>query len=136
MKRKLFAIFLSVFFALALWAQAPTKDFPYEYYDWRELDYNYFSQYFANPKKLEENDEWIVTLYNYGDNLYFIEHRYKQAKDPSANELKSVLKNHISTYRVLDQRLDSDKYDDCEVWLIFTDFYHNLICAATYQETY
>ena len=136
MKRKLFAIFLSVFFALALWAQNPTKDFPYKYYDFRDdYDYYYFSRYFANPKQLEENDEWIVTLYN-NDNLYFIEHRYKQAREQSAYELKEVLRNHISTYRALDQKIDSNKNDDCDVWLIFTDFYHNLICAATYQETY
>lgn len=135
MKRKLFAIFLSIFFALALWARIPTKDFPYWYYDSSEKELDFFARYFYHPKQLEENDEWIVTLYN-DDNLYFIVHRYKQGREQSADELEDVLRNHISTYKILDRRFDLTKNENCDVWLIFTDFQDNLICAATYQETY
>lgn len=135
MKRKIFTILFSLFFAFVLWAQKPTKDFPYEYYNNSEKDYSNYKNYFTNGKLLEDDDEWKVVLYQYGT-THFIVTKYKPGKAPSEAELKKVLKEHKSVYKELDSKIDKNKKKNYDVCLIFVDSSNNLICSATYSEDY
>ena len=135
MKRKIFALLVSVFFAFVLWAQEPTKDFPYRYYNSTEKSYYAYSNYFSSGTELEDDDEWKVVLYQYGT-THFIVTKYKPGKAPSETELKKVLKEHVSVYKELDSKIDKNKKTNYDVCLIFVDSSNNLICSATYSEDY
>ncbi|MCR5766095.1 MAG: hypothetical protein K6G09_08995 [Treponema sp.] len=136
MKRKLFALFLSVFFAFALWAQKPTQFFPYEYYNSSERDYyDYVGILNSRGETLEDDSEWTVTLYNYGS-TYYIVTKYKPGKEQSENKLIPVLTDHSSTYKKLDSKIDESKGRDYHVCLVFFDSEDHLICSAQYSENY
>jgi len=136
MKRKLFALFLSVFLAVSLWAQNPTRDFPYYYFNSSEKDYEDFYYVLSSGGQLLEDDsEWNVTLYSYGTTNYIVT-VYKPGKAQGENELRRVLKDHISTYKNLDSKIDASTGYDYKVCLVFFDSNYNLICSAQYSENY
>lgn len=136
MKKKLLGLFSFLFFVAALWAQNPTKDFPYYYYNSSERDYYDYANVFRyEGTLLEDNDEWKVTLYLSGKTHYIV-HKYKYGKQESEAALKKVLKNHASTYKNLDSKIDRNKGENYNVCLIFFDYGNNLICSATYSENY
>ncbi len=135
MKRKIFTILFSIIFAFVLWAQEPTKEFPYKYYNSTEKDYYVYSRNFYYGTELEDNEEWTVTLYQCGTVNYIVT-KYKPGKAPSENDLKKVLKDHKSVYKALDEKIDKNKKDDYHVCLIFIDSFDYLICSATYSEDY
>jgi len=136
MKKKISLIFASLFLVFALWAQNPTKDFPYYYYNSSEKNYYDYAYIMRYPvKTLEDNNEWTVTLYKSG-NTHYIVTQYKSGKQENEATLKSVLKKHKSVYKELDSKIDADKGTNYNVCLLFFDYGNNLICSAQYSENY
>ena len=134
MKKKIISALLSLLFVFALWAQNPTADFPYYYYNSYERSYDDYNLG-SFIKTLEDNDEWTVKLYRSG-NTHYIVTKYKYGKDESESELRSVLRKHKSVYKELDRKIDNDKGTNYNVCLIFIDCWENLICSAQYSENY
>ena len=135
MKKRLFALFASLFIAFSLWAQNPTKDFPYYYYTSSEKSYYDYQDLFYYGEVIEDNDEWKVTL-SLNGNTHYIITQYKYGKAETEATLRSVLKSHKSVYKNLDAKIDKDKGTNYNVCLVFFDSNNRLICSATYSENY
>ena len=130
MKRKLSALFLSLFLVFALWAQNPTKDFPYYYYD--STEYSYYDYGLSAYNKIKEirNDEtWTITLYR-KDNTDYIVFKYNE-KAPTEKDIKRMLERNKSVWKNYDKENGSPG-----VCHIFLDSKGSFICSAEYSEDY
>ena len=129
MKRKLFALFLSVFFALSIWAKGPEKSFHYQYHD-KDEGYS-FSSFGLNSyyfvETVEDTNKWQVMLYrkNYTDYIVF----YYKKKAPSQREIRDMLKNSQNIWKTYDEENGSP--DVCH---IFLDENGNFLYSAKYCE--
>jgi len=133
MKRKISVFFAFLSFAAFLWAQNPTKGFPYYYYDTSERNFSDYSPYLSGKSTLiEENDEHTIRMYKNGSS-YYIWCQYKRGKAASKSDIKHTLKVNSDVAANLDSRLDRKQGCDMSVCMIFTDSESELICSAKYS---
>ena len=134
MKHKL-SIFLSaIFLSVFLWAQNPTANFPYYYYDSSERSFDDYSYYlYGDYEIIEDNSEHTIKMYKSGS-TYYIWVRYKNGQAASEGDIKQTLKVNKDVAANLDSRLDSKQYKDMHVCIIFTDSNNQLICSAQYDD--
>lgn len=134
MKHKI-SIFLSaIFLSVFLWAQNPTANFPYYYYDSSERSFAYYAEeLYGYSQSIEDNSEHTIKLYKSGY-TYYIWVKYKSGQAPSEKAIKETLKENKDVAANLDQRLDSKQYSDMDVCIIFTDSNNQLICSAQYDD--
>lgn len=139
MLKKFLMVLVALFVFATLWAQNPTKDFPYYYYEKSGGPNNCYDLFNENDpkngKKIENDDEWAVMLYRSGT-IHYLLHIYKPGKAESSSELKRVLKEHISVYKKLDKKIDEHKGSNYHVCLVFVDADGQLISSALYSEDY
>ena len=142
MLKKFLAVLVVLFVFTAVWAQNPTKNFPYYYYETSggpNNCYDSLARNFARIKsggvELENNDEWTVALYRNGTTHYLV-HQYASGKAESRAELIEVLKKHKSVYKELDKKIDEEKKRNFHVCLVFIDASGQLISSALYSENY
>ena len=141
-KRKFLSFVLGLFLLLSVWAQRPTKDFPYEYYNSSEKSYNSLkSEYDLSHSKsqLTENkhpDYDSVTVYRSEyKNSHVVVFKYKASKNPSEKTVRQKLSELRPSIKTLDKKIDGDN-GDMDVCFIFLDSNNNLICSAVYSENY
>ncbi len=128
-KRKFLSVVFGLFFLLSVWAQRPTKDFPYEYYNSSERSIKYYHLDSENGRPKRNDENWTVTLYveKYTDYIVF---QYKE-KSPTESDIKNMLRNNKSVWKAYDGENGS-----ADLCLIFLDSEGNLICSAEYSENY
>jgi len=128
-KRKFLSFVFGLFLLLSVWAQRPTKEFPYEYYNSSERSIkNYdFTSAVQGTKRGDEN--WTVTLYVKKSTDYIV-FQYKE-KAPAEKDIKNMLKNNKSVWKAYDEKNGS-----ADLCLIFLDSNGSLICSAEYSENY
>lgn len=129
-KRKLLSVVFGFFFLLSVWAQRPTKDFPYEYYNSSECSLaNYRFINYEKPKPKRDDENWTVTLYVRKDADYIV-FEYKE-KAPAERDIKNMLEKNKSVWKNYDAENGS-----ADLCLIFLDSSGSLICSAKYSENY
>lgn len=138
MLKKFLTLLTVLFVFVTLWAQNPTKKFPYYYYETSGGPYNCYDEYrsYKNTAQVLENSEdWTVTLYRSNITHYLV-HQYASGKAASRSELKRVLVENKSVYKELDKKIDEKKERNFHVCLVFLDEYGRLISSAFYSEDY
>lgn len=139
MLKKFLAVLVALFVFATLWAQNPTKDFPYYYYETPGGTNNCYDLLMKNEpengKEIENNDEWTVLLIR-SRTIHYLLHIYKPGQAESRSELRRVLAKHKSVYKELDEKIDKHKRNNYHVCLLFFDASHNLISSALYSEDY
>lgn len=136
MKRKILVILSSLFLSIFFWAQEPTKDFPYYYFDKTEKSFGDYCCYLQGSKEeIEDNKEHSITMYKY-KNTYYIWVKYKQGQAASEGDIKYTLKEFKDVAAHLDSRLDHKQGMNMNFCIIFTDSNNELICSAKYSEAY
>ena len=138
MLKKFLAVLVVLFVFTAVWAQNPTKNFPYYYYETSGGINNCYDNMPRNAgsgKILETNEEWTVILYRSGLTHYLV-HQYASGKAESRAELRDVLEKHKSVYKELDKKIDEEKKRNFHVCLVFIDASGQLISSALYSENY
>lgn len=137
--KKFLAVLTVLFLFATLWAQNPTKDFPYYYYETPGGPNNCYDLLGEdnpkNGKKIENDDEWAVMLYRSGT-IHYLLHMYKPGKAESSSKLKKVLADHKSVYKELDRKIDQHKRSNYHLCLVFVDASGQLISSALYSEDY
>ena len=141
-KRKLLSLVFGFFFLLSVWAQRPTKDFPYEYYNSREKSYNSLKSEYdlrnskSQPTENKHPDYDSVTVYRSAcKNTHVVVFKYKASKNPSERDIRQKLSELRPSIKTLDKKIDGDN-GDMDVCFIFLDSNNNLICSAVYSENY
>ena len=136
MKRRISIILSVLFLSAFLWAQEPSKSFPYYYYNKKEASFSqYENRLSGKSKTIEDNDEHTIRMFKYGS-TYYIWIKYKFGKAASESDIKHTLKVNKNVAANLDKRLDRKQDEDMDVCLIFTNSKNELICSAKYSEDY
>ena len=136
MKKRISLVLSVLFLSAFLWAQAPSKSFPFYYYNKSEKSFSdYEYQLSGTNKIIENNDEHTIKMYKSGD-TYYIWIKYKSGKAASESDIKHTLKVNKDVAANLDKRLDRKQDEDMDVCLIFTNYKNELICSAFYSEKY
>jgi hypothetical protein len=136
MKRKICIILSTLLLSAFLWAQDPSKSFPYYYYDKSERSFSDYEYHLTGRNKLiEEDDEHTIKMYKDND-TYYIWVKYKMLSAASEGDIKHTLKVFKDVAANLDQKLDRKQGEDVDICLIFTKHNNELICSAYYSENY
>ena len=99
MKRKILSFILSLLVAFSLWAQNPTKSFPYYYYTGAEKSWSSYNCSYV--KTIRDNSTWTVYLYESSYNDYIV-FRYK--KSISEKKIKNTLDRDASIWKNYDHK--------------------------------
>lgn len=129
MKKKLFGLFAAIFLAVSLWAQDPTKAFPYYYYN-TTAEARYYSV--RNSGSYLDSDEDMTIYFCKSGRTFVMIHKYN--KKQSESSVRSQLKDYQDLYANLDSRIDSDWGRDMDVCLLYLNPDGSLICEATYSK--
>lgn len=135
MKKKILMILVSLLFFVTLWAQNPTKDFPYYYSDNPQTSYSDYKRCTNGELIVKdfEGDAFSGSYFQSANHHCFV-FLYNKNKNDIQKAAVDFLGNYRSLFKNFDNEIDKDNGTNLRLTIVFVNADQNAVASAIYDE--